>query len=195
MLTCDQNCDLCLLHSRDRVPDAELIDGVLAGDGALFEVLIHRYCVRLYRTAMAILGNEAEAEDAVQQAWINGYLHLRRFERRSSFSTWMTAITVNEARGRLRPRRANVVEQLDERMAVAMRSPAVGPEEECLATELAGRMLAGIDALPASYRKVFDLRRDEGLSTVEVADRLGLPRDVVKTRLYRARQRLRASIA
>ncbi|HEX9149161.1 MAG TPA: sigma-70 family RNA polymerase sigma factor [Thermoanaerobaculia bacterium] len=194
MTRCDRNCGLCLLHSRERLPDAELIDRILDGETSMFEVLLHRYCVHLLRVATAILGNDADAEDAVQQTCINAYVHLGGFERRSSLSTWLTAIAVNEARGRLRPRRSTVVEQLDDREAARMRSMAPGPEEECMASELAARLRAGVEALPSQYRVVFDLRRNQGLSTLEVADRLGLARDVVKTRLYRAKQKLRASI-
>lgn len=194
MVRCDRNCDLCLVHSRERVTDAELIERILGGETSMFEVVLHRYCVQLLRAATAILGNDADAEDAFQQACINAYVHLRRFERRSSLSTWLTAITVNEARGRLRPRRSSMVEQLDDKEAASIRSMAAGPEEECMASELAGRLRAGLEALPSQYRAVFDLRRNEGLSTLEVAARLGLRRDVVKTRLYRARQKLRASI-
>lgn len=194
MVRCNRNCDLCLAHSRESVPDAEVIDRILNGETWMFEVLLHRYCVHLLRAATAILGNEADAEDAVQQACINAWVHLRGFEQRSSLSTWLTAITVNEARGRLRPRRTHVVDQLDDRKVARMRSMAAGPEEECLARELAARLRAGLEALPSQYRVIFDLRRNEGLSTPEVAARLGLARDVVKTRLYRAKQRLRASI-
>ncbi len=195
MVSCDQNCDLCILHSRERVPDLELVQRVLDGDTSMFEILLHRYCHRLYRVAMAILLNEAEAEDAVQQACINAYLHLKQFERRSSFATWLTTITVNEARARLRPRRSNFMNQLDDADAAQIRSDAVGPEEECMAAELSALLKKRIEALPSPYRIVFDLRRNEGLSTQEVATRLGVATDVVKTRLYRARQMLRAGIS
>lgn len=192
MVNCDLNCDLCIVNSPDRVADLELVDGVLAGDNSKFEILLHRYCPRLYRIARRILVDEAEAEDAVQQACINAYLHLSQFERRSSVPTWLTAITVNEARARLRPRRVN--DQLDETAAAHMRSNAFGPEEECLAGELAARLEAGIEALPTSYRQVFELRRDEHLSTADVATRLGVAPDVVKTRLYRARKLLKKRV-
>src|SRR5215475_11095011 len=84
----------------DSLPDSEIVKRVRAGDRALFEILMRRHNQQIYRAARAILKNETEVEDVMQQAYINAYLHLDQFEERSRFSTWLTRIAVNEAIGR-----------------------------------------------------------------------------------------------
>src|SRR5678816_1325611 len=84
--------------------DEQVVTRVLAGQTALFEVLMRRHNERIYRAARAILRDESEAEDVMQQAYVNAYSHLRQFDRRSSFATWLTRIAVNEALARARRR-------------------------------------------------------------------------------------------
>jgi RNA polymerase sigma-70 factor, ECF subfamily len=189
------DCTLCTTHPRELVSDLDVVQRVLEGDTALFEVILHRYNQRLYRVARSILVDDMEAEDAIQQAYINAYTHLRQFAGRSTFATWLTTITINEARARLRPRRSAAIDQLDEAAMARIESKEVGPEEEFLAIELSDALQSVIDRLPHSYREVLHLRQGEGLGTWEVARRLGVPSDVVKTRLYRARQMVRASLS
>lgn len=191
----DHDCSLCTAHPRERVTDMDVVRRVLAGDSALFELILHRYNQRLYRVVCAILVDDTQAEDAMQQAYINAYTHLGQFAGRSSLATWLTAIAINEARARLRPRRSNTTDQLDELAMARIESKEIGPEEEFLAAELSKDLQSMIDRLPESYREVLHLRQNEGLSTWEAARRLGVPADVVKTRLYRARQMVRASIS
>ena len=83
-------------------PDDALIQQVLAGNTAVFELLMRRYNERVYRAALSILRDEAEAEDVMQQAYVNAYAHLRQFDGRASFATWLTRIAVNEAISRAR---------------------------------------------------------------------------------------------
>lgn len=87
---------------RERFSDEEVVERVLAGETALFEILMRRYNQRVYRVARGILGNDAEAEDVMQDAYVRAYEHLRQFERRARFSTWLTKIAVYEALSRLR---------------------------------------------------------------------------------------------
>jgi RNA polymerase sigma-70 factor (ECF subfamily) len=191
----NHDCILCTAHPREGVTDMDVVRRVLAGDTALFEIILHRYNERLYRVVRAILIDDTEAEDAMQQAYINAYTHLGQFAGRSSFSTWLTTIAINEARARLRPRRSNATDQLDDLAMARIESKEIGPEQEFLATELSRALRSTIDRLPKPYREVLHLRQNEGLSTWEAARRLGVPADVVKTRLYRARQMVRASIS
>src|SRR5436190_18201402 len=86
--------------------DAEVVDRVRAGETALFEILMRRHNQRVYRVARAVVKDEAEAEDVMQQAYVNAFTHLAQFEQRSQFSTWLTRITVYEARARRRKRKS-----------------------------------------------------------------------------------------
>src|SRR6476660_5761047 len=84
--------------------DAEVVERVRAGETALFEILMRRHNQRVYRVARSVVKDEAEAEDVMQQAYINAFVHLGQFEQRSQFSTWLTRITVHEALARRRKR-------------------------------------------------------------------------------------------
>src|SRR5262249_17017794 len=88
------------------LPDSEIVKRIRAGDRGLFEILMRRHNQRIYRAARAIIRDEAEVEDVMQQAYINAFTHLHQFEDRSQFSTWLTRIAVNEAIGRRQKRAA-----------------------------------------------------------------------------------------
>ena len=158
---------------------------------------MRRHNQRLYRTARAIVRDEAEAEDVMQQAYVNAYTHLGQFTGRARFATWLTRIAIYEALGRIR-RRARVTEI--ESMAdageggVVLQDRGPNPERQAFIGELRRTLEGGVDALPEAYRSVFVLRDVEGLSTAETAESLDLTPDVVKTRLVRARAQLRRSI-
>jgi RNA polymerase sigma-70 factor, ECF subfamily len=178
----------------DPTPDPEIVQRVLAGETALFELLVHRYSQRIYRTMRAIL-NSDDVDDAMQQAFISAYTHLGQFAGRSSFATWLTRIAINEARARLRPaRRGWSTDRPDDEVLEAVRSDQPNPEEQLIGRELQQAVDAGIDQLPESYRTVLQLRQMDGLTTAAVAARLGVHNDVVKTRLYRARRIVRDNI-
>jgi RNA polymerase sigma-70 factor (ECF subfamily) len=170
--------------------DQEIVQRVRSGETALFEVLMRRHNQRVYRVARAVLKDETEAEDAMQQAYINAYLHLTQFEDRAQFSTWLTRIVVREALARRRRSRPEeTVETFDR-----TRTEQPDPEHQAYAGEL-GRLIEGaIDVLPEAYRVVFMLREVEGLSTSETADTLELGEEAVKTRLHRARAMIRRVI-
>ncbi len=177
------------------LPDEAVVALVLDGQVALFEVLMRRHNERLFRAARAILRDGAEAEDVMQQAYVNAYAHLRQFDQRASFATWLTRIAVNEAlaRARTRGRYQSIVEENGElENIVPLR--ANNPEREAFAHEMRGILENAIDALPDGLREVFMLRDVQGLSTAETAASLGVSDDVVKTRLSRARAALRGHL-
>lgn len=179
--------------------DAEIVARVRAGETALFELVMRRYNQRLYRVARAILRDDEEAEDVIQQAYVNAYEHLDQFAERAAFSTWLTKIAAHEAmaRARRRARTAASAVSLDatsESGEDVMRSvPASdpSPEQQAFVGELRGLLESAIDALPEAYRTVFVLREVEGLSTAETAACLDVSEEVVKTRLHRAKAQLR----
>jgi RNA polymerase sigma-70 factor (ECF subfamily) len=175
-------------------PDEEIVSRVKSGETALFEVLMRRYNQRLFRVARSILRNDAEAEDVMQQAYLNAYSHLGQFEGRASFATWLTRIAVHEASARVRRRRSAEGEGMrdaDEDATAALADRGPGPEEQLLAGEVRVLLESAIDALPAHYRCTFVLREVEGLGTAEAAESLGISEELVKTRLHRARALLR----
>jgi RNA polymerase sigma-70 factor (ECF subfamily) len=179
------------------LPDEQVVSQVLAGQTALFEVLMRRYNERLYRAARAILRDEREAEDVMQQAYVNAYSHLRQFDGRSSFATWLTRIAVHEALARARRRGRYMTLDADDLspLEFPMRMTSTpDPERQAFARELGALLESAIDRLPDGSREVFMLRQVEGMSTAEVADTLGLSDDVVKTRLSRARATLRRDL-
>jgi RNA polymerase sigma-70 factor, ECF subfamily len=182
--------------------DAEIVLRVRAGDGALFEILMRRHNQRIYRVARAVLKDENEVEDVMQQAYFNAYTHLDQFQERSQFSTWLTRITLNEAFSRRKKlRQAESVgtmlsdadiESGDVMETVTSSQP--DPERQAYAQELHRVLEEAVDALPESYRTVFMLRDIEGLSTSEAGEGLGLGDEAIKTRLHRARAMIRRSV-
>lgn len=175
---------------RDTLTDEEIVERIVAGDAALFEILMRRYNQRVYRAVRAVLRDDDQAEDVMQQAYLNAYAHLRQFERRSQFSTWLTRIAVNEALARRGKRRG----EEDETMMELVASSAPDPEQQTMASELREVMQREVEALSDGFRSVFVLRDVEGLSTAETAEALGISEDLVKTRLHRARTQLRDNL-
>jgi len=176
--------------------DEEVVRQVLAGNTALFELLMRRCNERLYRAARSIVRNEQEAEDVMQQAYVNAFMHLRQFNGSAQFSTWLTRIAINEALGRVR--RQGRYEPFDDDFSnveslMAGSSPD-NPERQAFTGELRGLLEGAIDTLPDGMREVFVLRDVEGMNTAEVADCLGVSEAVVKTRLSRGRAALRREL-
>lgn len=180
--------------------DAEIVKRVQGGDLALFEILMRRHNQRIYRTARAVVTDENDVEDVMQQAYINAFTHLHQFEERSQFSTWLTRITLNEAFGRRRKVKAESmarVSDVDEdpgELMETIASPQPDPERQAYAQELHRVLEEAVDTLPEAYRTVFMLRDIEGLSTNETGEGLGLGEEAVKTRLHRARAMIRRAV-
>jgi RNA polymerase sigma-70 factor (ECF subfamily) len=167
---------------------------VLAGETALFEVLMRRHNRRIYRAVRSVLRDEAETEDAMQAAYLSAYAHLGSFQGEAAFSTWLTRIAVNEALSRLRGRGHLVpVEELPEPEEIGGRTGDT--ERRAEARELVAVLERAIDRLPATYRTVFVLREVEGLSTAEAAASIGIGEELAKVRLHRARAALRSELA
>ena len=186
-----------LLALTAAVPDDEVVARVRAGEHGLFEILMRRHNQRLYRAARAIVRDENEIEDVLQQTYMNAFAHLHQFEARSQFSTWLTRILINEATRRRRKLQtdptAGPVDVLDEREGTPRRAEPT-PEHRAYANELRRVLEEAVDALPDTYRIVFMLRDVEGMSTSETALALGLADEAVKTRLHRGRAMLRRSL-
>lgn len=176
--------------------DEAVVARILDGHVGLFEVLMRRHNERLYRAARAILRDEAEAEDVMQQAYVNAYAHLRQFDGRASFATWLTRIAVNEAIARARRRgRYQSFDEQDAAFEKVLPMPSANnPERQAFAREMKVILESAIDTLPDGLREVFMLRDVEGLSTAETASSLGVSEDVVKTRLSRSRAALRRDL-
>ena len=174
--------------------DEEVVRRVREGDTALFEALIRRYNQRLYRVARAILRDDGEAEDVMQQAYVNAYAHLGQFAGRAKFSTWLTRIAVHEALARVRRRArwlgTDPVSDADGEPGVP-RDERPDPEVQVHSMELSRLLESAIDRLPSIYRSVFLLREAEHLATAEVAECLEISEDAVRTRFHRAKAHLR----
>jgi RNA polymerase sigma-70 factor (ECF subfamily) len=169
------------------LPDAELAERCLARDEDAIRELTRRYNQRLYRVARGILRSDLEAEDVVQDTYIRALAGLERFRGQSALGTWLVRIAINEALGRLRRKKP---EALDAPPA----APVVDPETLMATAESRVMLERAIDDLPDAFRSVFVARMVEGLSIEETADLFGLRPETVKTRVHRARVRLRANL-
>ena len=186
------------------MPDAEIARRVAAGDQDAFRLLMRRHNQTLYRTARSILKDDAEAEDAVQEAYLRGYRAMGSFRDEAKLSTWLVRIVANEALGRLRKRSrgAEVIrldndaqpdtEAAEENVNQAMPEQ---PEAGALRAETRRLLEHRIDALPDAFRAVFVLRALEEMSVEETAVALELPQATVRTRFFRARGLLREALA
>jgi RNA polymerase sigma-70 factor (ECF subfamily) len=167
-----------------QMADEEVVRRVLEGETSLFELLIRRYNQRLYRVTKAILKDDQESEDAMQEAYVCAFTNLDRFAGEAKVSTWLTRIAVYEALGRLRRRkRMDVMPELV--------SGGANPETSAYVMELHAAIETAVETLPPLYRSVFVLRDIEELSVAETAESLGITEETVKTRLHRGRKLLR----
>lgn len=175
----------------DEAPgDAEVVRRVLAGERELFEVLMRRYDQRLYRVIHAVLRDQADVKDAMQQAWLQAWRKLRQLADPAAFAGWASRIAANEALGRVRGRVPLEPWPEDDMAPRAQRDP----ESDAAARELVRLVEAAAERLPAAQRAAFLLRDVEGLSPDEAAALLGVAPDVLKVRLHRARVSLRAEV-
>ena len=193
------------------VGDADLVRRIASGDVSAFELLMRRHNRRLYRLARATLRNHAEAEDALQEAYLSAYRAIGQFRGESALSTWLSRLVLNECLGRLRrkTRRDNVVPivsstggfvgegAVDVAVEVGnMSAPnADSPDEAFARTEMRALLERKIDALPDVFRTVFVLRAVEDMNVDETARCLDIPEATVRSRHFRARSMLRESLA
>jgi RNA polymerase sigma-70 factor (ECF subfamily) len=184
-----------VLEQWDTLTDEQVVGHVLTGQTALFEILMRRHNERMYRVARAIVRDDSEAEDVMQQAYVNAYANLRQFAGKARFSTWLTRIAVNESLARARRRgKYQLYDDVSNVEPFMADQAHLDPEREAFSGEVRALLEWAIDRLPDGAREVFVLREVEGLSTGEVADALGVSEDVVKTRLSRAKAALRRTV-
>ena len=183
--------------------DADLVRRIGCRDQRAFESLMRQYNSRLFRVARAILKDDADAEDAVQDGYIEAYRHIDGFRGASSLGTWLTRIVINQALMRLR-------KQKRDRVVVPFAAPESAPElpdldvaddraesppAAAMRAEVRRILERKIDRLPLAFRTVFIMREVEDLSVEQTADLLEIPSATVRTRLFRARALLRASLS
>jgi RNA polymerase sigma-70 factor (ECF subfamily) len=173
-----------------------------ADDSAEFEALMRRHNRMLFRAARAILHDDAEAEDALQDAYVKAFGAMGSFRGEAKVSTWLARIVANEALQRLRKsKRRDTIVPLrssaghEEITEIAEGSMSKGPEQSAGRAEMRRLLEKRIDALPDAYRPVFMLRAVEELSVEETAEVLNIPAATVRTRFFRARSLLRESLA
>lgn len=184
--------------TKEEWPDEQVVARVLSGETALYEVLMRRHNQRLYRVARAILRDDAEAEDVMQDAYVRAYQNLASFEGRAKFVTWLTRIAVHEALARSRKRaRFQSIDSSEGCQGDAMNSvisTSRSPEQETYDRELSGVLEEAVLSLSEEHRLVFMLRDVEGMSTEETAQSLNLTPENVKVRLHRAHGKLRKQL-
>lgn len=183
--------------------DATLVARITAKDQAAFEVLMRRHNGRLFRVARAVMKNDAEAEDVLQDAYLDAYRNMGRFRGDSRLGTWLVRLVVNRALMRLRrTRRDPVVVPMAVRGGRVDAAPLELPDQAsespvnaAARAEVRRLLERRIDELPVAFRTVFVLREIEELSVDEVSECLGIPPATVRTRLFRARALLREALA
>jgi len=174
-----------------QLSDEEIVNKILCGETALFEVLMRKYNERLYRIGVSIVGDGDAVEDIMQTAYINAYRQLANFEGRSSFGTWLTRILINESL--LYKKREQRTQQL------VMETTFTDEHDETplsglLNKELKDILEKAVARLPEKYRVVFVMREVQGMSTDETMEALDLGESNVKMRLIRAKEMLRESL-
>jgi RNA polymerase sigma-70 factor (ECF subfamily) len=183
--------------------DDRLVEGARNGEAAAFRAIMKRHNRRLYRVARGVLGDDAEAEDVVQEAYVKGFQNLRSFRGDSTLATWLTRIALNEALSRRRRRRPmvdfNDLDTFDEqREARVLIFPGAradsNPETETSRVQIRRLLEQAVDGLPEAFRVVFVMRDIEQMTIEETASQLEIRPETVKTRLHRARRLLREAL-
>ncbi len=181
--------------------EAELVRRIAAGDQPAFEQLMRRFNRRLFRVARAVLHEDAEAEDALQEAYLCAYRQMGRFRGDCALATWLTRLVLNESLGRRRrsQRRQTVVPLVPTTTGLEMNETAASecerPDQVLGRTQLRALLQRRLDRLPEAYRTVFVLRAVEELSVEETARCLEIPEATVRSRHFRAKSLLREALA
>jgi RNA polymerase sigma-70 factor (ECF subfamily) len=186
----------------DALADAQLVQLARQRDGAAFRTIMQRNNRRLYRMARAVVLNDSEAEDVVQEAYVRAFTSLHQFRGDASLATWLSRIVLNEALGRLRRRRPTLdLETIDNRppsqaqvIPFPLAAPQLDPERTMAQREIQRLVEQAIDDLPEAFRIVLVARVIEDMSVEETAELFGLRAETVKTRLHRARALLKDAL-
>ena len=186
----------------DKAQQSEALESLRKGDRAEFAQLVEQYSPMIYRLGLKMLNNPQDAEDILQETFIKAYKHIDKFDGRSSVSTWLYRIATNEALMSLRKKRPDTVSfdmpsiyESEPQEPLQFVDWCCMPEEEYLTAEGRMRLDQAAERLPESLRIVFVLRDIEGLATRETAEVLEISEMAVKTRLSRARLRLREDLS
>jgi len=182
--------------------EATLVAHARAGRREAFAALMQRGNQRLFRIARAVVRDESEAEDVLQEAYVRAFAKLAEFRGEASIYTWLTRIVLNEAHGRLRKRRNTVdldaieaAQGGEGRILMFPGAPvSADPERDAAIAETRRLLERAVDELPEAFRLVFVMREVEGCSIAETAANLGVKAETVKTRLHRARRLLREAL-
>lgn len=183
--------------------DAELVRRAQGGDREAFRAIMKRGNQRLFRLARGVTGDDAEAEDVVQESYLRAFANIATFRADASIFTWLSRIVINEANGRKRRRKNMVgVEQIEAAQdagAQVIMFPgnegSASPESDAARMQVRKLLEVAIDELPVDFRVVFILRDVEGCSVAEAAEALDIRQETVKTRLHRARRLLREALS
>jgi RNA polymerase sigma-70 factor (ECF subfamily) len=178
----------------------EAIRAVLAGDKDAYSTLVMRHSSNLFRVAFRITGNEADADDVVQDALLRGYRKLKSFESRSEFGTWIYRIAVRCALSKIGDRKVNENRRIAERTdlesdQLQIADEAADPERLLLSGEIGAMQEIAMEGLSAIERTAFVLRHMEGRSTEEIAKAMGIQPNAAKQSVYRAVQKLRRCLS
>jgi RNA polymerase sigma factor (sigma-70 family) len=174
--------------------DAGLVERARQRDPAAFWLIIKRHNQRLHRIARAVLDDDTEAEDVLQETYIHAFTHLSQFRAEARLSSWLTRIALNEALGRRRQRRPSVDIIAIEGMVAPFSAHKPDPEEAAALAEIRSLLERAVSGLPEPFRIVFIMRDVEEMSIEETALLLGLRPQTVSTRLHRARRLLREAL-
>jgi RNA polymerase sigma factor (sigma-70 family) len=183
-----------------RIPDAEVVERVLAGEKELYEILMRRHNQKLYRTIRSYLHEEEEVEDTMQDTYLKAYEKLYQFSFKAQFSTWLIRIGINEALGRLREQKKFASfhgqgENLSDLAILELPDTrSMNPEHKAIQKEVKQLLEKAIDKLPAIYKTIYMLREVEEMSIAETAACLNLTEENVKVRQHRAKLLLKESL-
>src|SRR5215471_11044558 len=189
------------IRDLDALQDADLVRMAIQRNEGAFRIIMQRHNRRLYRCARSIVRDDNEAEDIVQEAYVNAFSNLASFRGDSSLATWLTRIALNEALARIRRRPTVELDALDtndrgkaEIIPFPLMATNTDPERTAAQLEIRRLIERAIDGLPEPFRIVFVMREIEDMSVEEAANFLGLRQSTVKTRLHRARRLLRKAL-
>lgn len=183
-----------------QLTDDEVIQKVLSGEKELFEILLRRYNQILFRAVRSYLKDEDEVRDTMQDTYLKAFDKLSQFQRKSSFSTWLIRIGINESLLRIRKSRRDhsIFSEIKEEAKNIFQRTGIykmNPEKRIIQKETRSFIEHAIDQLPEKYRIVYILREVEGISNEEIAACLGLTYSNVKVRLYRAKSLLKKKLS
>jgi RNA polymerase sigma-70 factor (ECF subfamily) len=191
--------NVALFRLTEPPSDLELIERTLGGDSNAFGALVERFQRAIYRVAFSIVRDESEADVVTQDTFVQAYTHLRKFQRRSEFGTWLTRIAINRSRDSLRRKRFIslfvTTDDGEERPVLEPVDERADPERSVMVSQLRTAIERAERKLSPQQKVMFRLRHYDGMSVDEIAAHLGLRGGTVRAQLFRAAQKIRAELA